>query len=212
MAHRRRRKTRQQAATQERSPQRYRPTVLPAAIQTVAIDFGTLELQNKRKAAVGENGDPNLSATAIGMLLACGALADDPELARERYEAAWRYRRLRCAVYGPPWPSNVLGHDANDERLLRAHRQFAALVGFWAPAGEWCPAQEPEARFQQGRLTRDQVVIIENVCVFDGKPMWFDAQRLGLKLLPEDIAERELLLAGLDAIRGEKTATVQNAA
>jgi hypothetical protein len=147
-----------------------------------------MELQLKRQLLVGDGADPALSDTVISILFSRGHLDEKdakgevlPEVARERYEAAKRYRRLRCAVFGAPWPSNAVGRDVSEAHLAKLKRDFVSIVGFWVPLAEWCPSQEPEIRFRQGQLAREQVVIVENVCVFDHKPYWFDAQRLGLE-------------------------------
>jgi hypothetical protein len=167
---------------------------LSRAGQKPVVDKPTPQLQARRQALVGEGNDPALSATAIGSLLATGVIDAD------QYNAALRYRALRCALFGPPWPSNVSGSEADQKRLQGLMREFKSIVGFWVPLGSWHPGQEPDATFRKGRLTREQIMVVENVCVFDCRPNWWFAERLNLKQLPEDHVERELLLTGLDAL------------
>ena len=145
-------------------------------------DFGTLEAQAKRKALVGvnEKGDPNdpvLSATAVGTLYAHGYLT------RSQYAEAIEYRRLRCAIYGAPWPTTGLGPAADEKALAEMEQQFEEKVR---------------------ALTEYQKSVVANVAVFDWIPMWFFDQRNGWnRMLPEDYAEKEALVSGLDLMVGQ---------
>jgi hypothetical protein len=49
-------------------------------------------------------------------------------------------------------------------------------------------------------LTDDQRPAIADVACFNMIPNWFYVERLKLKKLPEDVAEREALISGLDAL------------
>ena len=139
-------------------------------------DFGTPEAQAKRKALVGENGDPNLSATAVGTLYANGYLT------QSQYDEAIEYRRLRCAIYGAPWPTTGLGPAAAEGALAELHLRFDEKVR---------------------ALTEYQKFVVANVAVFDWLPTWFFDQRNGWnKVLPEDYVEKEALLSGLDLMAG----------
>lgn len=141
--------------------------------KAVTTDRGTAQLQSKRQALVGEGNDPVLSATAVGTLHAAGILDV------EQYNIALRYRSLRSALYGPPWPGNTIGNEIDPKRIARLQREYNAL---------------------RSRLTEDQCYVVGQVCVFDHRPMWWFSARLNLKQLPEDHRERELLLTGLDAL------------
>jgi hypothetical protein len=50
------------------------------------------------------------------------------------------------------------------------------------------------------RLSPEQRQAVANVAAFNAIPNWFYVERLKLRELPEDRAEREALLSGLDAI------------
>ena len=116
------------------------------AYTTVARDNGTTELQAKRLAAVGAGADPALSATMPGVLYARGVLD------QEQFDRAERYRHLRCALYGPPWPANApVGSNGlpDDEAIRRMQKSFDNLV---APL-------DPRERS-----------VVSRVCVFDERP------------------------------------------
>jgi hypothetical protein len=49
-------------------------------------------------------------------------------------------------------------------------------------------------------LTLEQRQAVGNVCVYGFVPQWFYTTRLQLRPLPQDNAEREALLSGLDAL------------
>lgn len=138
-------------------------------------DNGTLEAQHKRRLLVGDGADTTLAATCPGILHARGHLDKD------QYAEAIEYRRLRCIIYGAPWPGYAAGSQATEERLIDIQARFERKVR---------------------RLTEEQKQIITNVCVFDRYPNWFYADFLNLKPLPEDYAERDALIRGLDALVG----------
>lgn len=96
----------------------------PAGRWMPSVDHGTPELQARRLRIVGENGDPALAATLAGALFARGLID------REQLDAADRYRALRCALYGAPWPPSggASTDPASEARLARAQRQFDAMV------------------------------------------------------------------------------------
>jgi hypothetical protein len=116
---------------------------LSEAYTTIARNLPTPELQRKRQLLVGDGADPTLSATSIGRIFSYGYLDEKdvkgeviPEVARERLEAAERYRRLRSAVFGSPWPSNVVGPDASAAQLAPPRRLWATLSPSAHPAAE----------------------------------------------------------------------------
>lgn len=143
-------------------------------------DHGPPEAQAKRKALVGANGDETLAATASGMLLAHGYLE------REEYDEAMEYRRLYSIQFGLPWPNASPANDLSEDYLVRIKERFRRMTEM---------------------LTPEQEAVIKAVCVFDHRPTWFFAERLGLKLLHEDHDEKERLLQGLRAlVRGKPIA------
>lgn len=108
-----------------------------------ARDAGTPELQAKRQAIVGDGADPNLSVSAPGILFAKAILN------REQYAQALTYRKLRAAIFGPPWPTNATAGEASDTNLIRCKRKLRAL---------------------ERRITNGQRHLIANVAVFDILP------------------------------------------
>jgi hypothetical protein len=118
-----------------------------------------VELQRKRQLLVGDGADPVLSTTVIDILFTRGYLDEKdtkgeviPDVARERHEAAKRYRRLRCAVYGSPWPGNAVGHDVSETHLAKlrqdAFERHSLRVPI-RPLKPWNPAS-----FDTGCLPR----------------------------------------------------------
>lgn len=148
-------------------------------------DLGTDEVQAKRQALVGDGADATLSATAIGIIFARRTelflVAPDGtcEFEREHYDAALDYRRMRCALYGPPWPTHTTGGEASEERLAAMKERFDRKVA---------------------ALTEEQKQVVASVCVFDEIPVWFDAKLLKLHLLPEDVAAQQALMDGLRSL------------
>ena len=138
-------------------------------------DQGTHQVQAKRQAIVGESNDPNLSASAPGILHAHGYLD------KHQYAEALEYRRLRCVLYGTPWPSYAESSIPSDSLIESMQESFDEKVRM---------------------LNEDQRHVVTNVAVFDAIPNWFFARRLNLKILPEDVAEEKALTSGLDALLG----------
>ena len=81
-------------------------------------DHGPKEFQAKRQYLVN-GADPQLAATASGILLANGLLT------REQYDAAMRYAWAHALVYGKPWRDLPAG---------RSRRQRAATADAGARA------------------------------------------------------------------------------
>ena len=148
-------------------------------------DQGTWEAQQKRRMLVGETGDPNLSATAVGILHAHG------HLDAHQYAEALNYRRLRCALYGPPWPINGLGPEPSEGSLEKLRRRFNAKVRL---------------------LTEFQKIIVTDVAVFDVIPNWHYVGYLGIKSLPEDYVEKAALIGALDLMLGRNVDTLRQRA
>ena len=140
-------------------------------------DNGTFEGQAKRRALVGDEGDPALAATALGILAAKG------HINREQMTEGLEYARLRNLLYGAPWPVTTVGRAATEERILELRERF----------DKKCK-----------RLTWEQKEILTEVAAFNWLPTWFYVAELHLKLLPEDTQAKELLLTGLDALCGKK--------
>jgi hypothetical protein len=140
-------------------------------------DCGTPEAQAKRQILVGDGADPNHSGSIIQILRQYGHIDQDQEA------AAFRYANLRAAVHGTPWPSHVSGPEPSPIKLAKLTDEFDRMAK---------------------RLTLDQKSVITDVAAFNCHPCWFHGIRLGLKLLPEDIHERELLITGLDALLGRQ--------
>jgi hypothetical protein len=140
-------------------------------------DQGTREFCAKREYLVN-GADPQLAATASGILLANGLLT------REQYDAAMRYAWAHALVYGKPW------------------RQICALG---EPVGSEPPQRMQElARdklaWMDSRLRLEQRKAVADVAVFGFLPMWWMATKLKLRSMPEDERDREALLSGLDII------------
>ena len=81
-----------------------------------------------------------------GVLYARGVLD------QEQLDRAEHFRRLRCALYGPPWPANApaVGNGLpDDDAIRRMQKNFDNLV---APLG------------------RTERSVVSRVCVFDEPP------------------------------------------
>ncbi|MGH6689524.1 MAG: hypothetical protein ACREF4_02440, partial [Gammaproteobacteria bacterium] len=66
-------------------------------------DMGTPEVQAKRRALVGQDGDPALAATALDILFANGFLTTT------QHTVGVKLRRLHWAIYPRAWRSNSPG-------------------------------------------------------------------------------------------------------
>jgi hypothetical protein len=154
-------------------------------------DLGTHEAQSKRHALVNGS-DPQLAASASGILLANGylELSIDPieersDRAKARHNAALRYAYCHAITFGRPWCQpcplgRELGYEEKpDEIVERAKHRLAAMDAVLDP---------------------EQRRAVANLACFGFVPMWFYTSRLKLRPLPEDERERELLLSGLDAL------------
>lgn len=147
-------------------------------------DMGTDEARAKRQALVGQDADPSLAATMLGVLYARRReLFELGQFEREHYDEGMEFRRLRCALYGLAWPSNVAGGEASEERLEKLHRRFNAMCS---------------------RLTLLQRIVLANVAVFDRQPVWFHRHLNGLSMRVVDALERKALLDGLNRLLENK--------
>jgi hypothetical protein len=139
-------------------------------------DEGTKQFVAKRTAMVN-GADPQLSATASGILLANGFLT------KEQHTAALRYSWAHALTFGRVWGQisplgEVMGAPAND-MSGKAKKRLAHM---------------------DAKMNDEQRQAVSNVAVFNHIPNWFYVERLKLRELPEDQAERQALISGLDAL------------
>ena len=141
-------------------------------------DNGTAEAIAKRCILVN-GADPALAATVPGILLARGYLS------RDQHDAAQRYAGLHRTAFGPAWRQVCPLAEAHggptipDDRLIRLREALDQL---------------------HARMTLEQRQAVADVAVYNWIPQWFYTARLGLRELAEDVAEREALISGLDAL------------
>jgi hypothetical protein len=155
---------------------------LSRAHKSVARDRGTAENQARRHALINGS-DPQLAATASGILLANGFLT------QAQHVAALRYARLHALVYGNVWtvrcplgwdlPSH--GSEPRGGLLAWAERRIVELNAVLDPA---------------------QRQAVANVAVFGFVPQWFYTVRLKLRPLPQDDRDRAALQSGLEVLAG----------
>jgi hypothetical protein len=120
---------------------------------------------------------PELSATASGILMANGFLT------KEQHTAATRYSWAHALTFGRVWGQiSPLGE----------------VVG--APAHDMSGSAKAKLAYMDAKLSDAQRLAVANVSAFNFIPHWFYVQRLKLRELPEDRAERQALLSGLDAL------------
>jgi hypothetical protein len=143
-------------------------------------DFGTEESQAKRHAWIN-SADPQLGATASGILFANGMLSE------EQYNAAMRYSHAHALVFGKVWTVTVpiarelphQGSEAPENLIIRARERI----------DRW-----------NALLTYDQREAVANVAVFGFIPQFFYTERLGLRPLPSDAKDKAALVEGLQAL------------
>jgi len=141
-------------------------------------DQGTAEGQRHRSVLVN-GADHALAATVPGILLARGYLS------RDQHDAAQRYAGLHRTAFGPAWRQACPLAEAHggpttpDDRLIRLREALDEL---------------------HARMTPEQRKAVADVAVYNWIPQWFYTARLGLRELAEDVAEREALISGLDAL------------
>jgi hypothetical protein len=139
-------------------------------------DHGTKQLVAKREAMIN-GAAPELSATASGILLANGLLTTEQHTAALKY--AWAHNLTFGRVWGQISPlGEKVGEPAND----MSGGAKAALARM------------------DGKLSNEQRQAVANVSAFNFIPNWFYVERLKLRELPEDRAERAALISGLDAL------------
>jgi hypothetical protein len=155
--------------------------------------LGPTEENAAKMRALVNGSDPALAASAVGILFA------NAHLSEAQYVAAMRYSRAHAIVFGRPW----------------AHIQDALKCMPWGgdpPTDgqhEWAERQLDK---WHAKLSLDQRQAIANVTVFGFIPTFFFVSRLRLKMLPEDIAEREALLYGLETLADAMGEQVQQRA
>jgi hypothetical protein len=129
-------------------------------------DKGTPENQARRAYTIN-GADPQLVATASGILLANKFLTQD------QHHAALVYARLHALVFGKAWSYacplswelGSQGHEPTEAMIVRAQKQLAAM---------------------NARLDVDQRQAVANVCVYGFLPMQFYVERCGMRRMPED--------------------------
>jgi hypothetical protein len=158
--------------------QRTKSGRLSRAYQGPARDSGTREMQAKRAYLINGS-DPQLAASASGILLANGFLT------RHQHAAALTYAWAHALTYGRPWRQacplgDRTGSAPSDDRLAKAKAKLAEM---------------------DAKLSPEQRHAVGNVAVFGFVPMWFFVERgCGGRELPEDRTDRVALLSGLDAL------------
>jgi hypothetical protein len=144
-------------------------------------DHGTPEFVAKRSAAIN-GADPQLAATASGILLANGMISP------EQHNAALRYARWHSVIYGSPWATCACplshelahhGHEPPEDLIVRAKRAIDAM---------------------NAKLDPDQRQAVANVAVFGFIPTNYYVLRCGWRAMPEDQRNWQALLSGLDAV------------
>jgi hypothetical protein len=146
-------------------------------------DLGTRESQAKRHAWIN-GADPQLAASASGILYANGQIEEDA------YLACLRYSRCHAIVYRRLWfhTQNSMGIPlswAGQEPTESMHEWAERQLDRWAEA-----------------LTPEQKQAIGNVACFNFMPTWAYAHRLRWRLMPQDEVEREALISGLRVLAG----------
>jgi hypothetical protein len=153
---------------------------LSRAYQHVEIrDLGPDEARIKRSYLIN-GADPQLAATASGILLANGMITE------EQHVAAMRYAHAHALVYGKVWRlTSPLAWD------LPQHGEppEKAIIGAKERIETW-----------NAKITPEQRVQVANLSVFGFFPMELYVRRLGLRRMPEDERNWRDLLSGLDAL------------
>jgi hypothetical protein len=144
-------------------------------------DLGTPEFRDKRHHAIN-GADPQLAATASGILLANGLISEG------QHHAALRYARWHSLLYGSPWSSCACplarelahhGHEPPEGLVVHAKKAIDGM---------------------NTKLNPDQRQAVANISVFGFLPSWFWVARGIGRALKQDELEREALISGLDAI------------
>jgi hypothetical protein len=143
-------------------------------------DKGTFECQRKREYLIN-GADPQLAATASGILLANGLIDE------RQHIAALRYARAHALTFGKVWNITIpiareLAHHGSEPDELTV--EFAQKQ-----LDQW-----------NRRLDPAQRMAVANLAVFGFVPQFFYTGKLKLRPLPSDEAEREALLSELTAL------------
>jgi hypothetical protein len=147
----------------------------------VARDNGPPEGQRNRHLLI--NGCPTeLAGSAAGILLANAHLSD------RQYSATLTFSRLHSFVFGKlelgsplerfcAWQAGNL--DLDEDAFAAAERRLNRI---------------------RDTLTAEEFDAIMDIVVLNYLPGWFFASKLHLRALPEDVARRDALLAGLTTV------------
>ena len=123
-----------------------------------ARDNGPPEAQEHRRKLVGDDADPALSWCTAGILFARGVFADPDindaterhNVALDRYNAAVEYRKTWTSLFGTPLPNgDTEGEPPSDEKVVKIMAKFDSMVE---------------------RVSRDEKILLDQVCVFDWPP------------------------------------------
>jgi hypothetical protein len=151
--------------------------------ETVPIDRGTGEGQLHRQLLINGAADVTLAATPAGILLAHDLITP------AQLRAGGRYAALRAVLFGLARPTVaadlVEPYDPRlrtDSYLRGVRNRFEELVA---------------------KITPEQKAALDQVVVDERLPGWFARAKSGHQLRPADEAERQALLAGLDALAPE---------
>jgi hypothetical protein len=126
------------------------------------MDRGTIEGQRKRHWLVN-GADPALAAAATGILLARGYID------RDQYAAAEKYSMLQASIFDRPW-----------RQLCVLRRKLGGGAKLELDDDEL--AQRRQALDQMHtKLTPEQRSTVQSVACYGILPMWFVAEREGLR-------------------------------
>jgi hypothetical protein len=143
-------------------------------------DLGTDEMRIKRGYLIN-GADPQLAASASGILLANGMID------RDQHAAVLTYARLHSLVYGKVWTFKCpLAHELGAQGNEPSESTIA-----WAQR----PLDE-----MNSRLSLEQRQAVANAAVFGLLPMEFYVRRSGWRRMPEDEENWAALLSGLTAL------------
>ena len=140
-----------------------------------ADDRGTVQLQARRRALVGIDGDPARAASPIGIMHARRLIDDDQERA-----AAW-YGRAYVHRHGQPHPQGAL----SDPHGPAAHDKPWLDTAYWAMTERLDPAQ---------RHALTEAIVMERL------PRWLRAQIAGAPVTAADHDNRLRFLDALDTV------------
>jgi hypothetical protein len=165
-------------ARRRKSGYRTKKDRLSRAYKTVARDLGSPESLLKRASLIN-GADPQLAATASGILLA------NEMITREQHSAALTYSWAHAMVYHRPWrqacPLADRGGstEAPEDLVELAKEKLAAM---------------------DAALNWEQRLAVGNLAVFGWLPGWFWVSRGVGRGLASDERERAALITGLERL------------